>query len=86
MKKEEIDMVIETFTDYVEHYYEVNSESVNVSEIVNNHFEEFAQWAHDDFVITKEEKETLLKPGEAELQNKIKKIVVDEFLSILHNH
>lgn len=86
MKKEKIDMVIETFTDYVEHYYEENMKPTDVSTIVNNHFEEFARWAYDDFVITKEERDTLLNPGEVELQNKIKQIVISEFLSILNNH
>lgn len=86
MKKEKIDMVIETFTDYIEHYYDENSEKSDVSDIINTHFEEFAEWACDDFVIDEEERDVLINSREVELRSKIKRIVVSEFLSILNNH
>lgn len=85
MKKEKIDVVIETFTDYVESYYDESSDSMDVSGIVENHFEEFAQWAYDDFVITEEERDQLMDRYEVELRAKIKQTVVSEFLSILNS-
>ena len=83
MKKEKIDVIIETFTDYIEHYYDENSKTADVSRIVNDHFDEFAEWACDDFVINEEERNTLLSKYESELQQHIKRIIVREFLSIL---
>ncbi|MDX2430177.1 MAG: hypothetical protein QNK35_04550 [Bacteroides sp.] len=85
MKKEKIDMVIETFTDYVEHYYEENSDTIDVTGIVNDHFQEFAEWACDDFVITEEERDILLSKNEKDLQKNIKQIIVCEFLLILNS-
>lgn len=85
MKKEKIDVIIETFTDYVESYYDENSESMDVSGIVDNHFDEFAEWAYDDFVITEEERDSLLNKYEVELRTQIKKTVTSEFLSILNS-
>ncbi len=85
MKKEKIDMIIETFTDYIEHYYDENSDTMDVAGIVNDHFEEFAEWACDDFVITEEERDTLLSSAELELRKNIKRIIVCEFLLILNS-
>lgn len=85
MKKEKIDVIIETFTDYVESYYDENGDTMDVSGIVDKHFEEFAEWAYDDFVITEEERDSLLDRYEVELRTHIKKIVKCEFLSILNS-
>jgi len=83
MKKEKIDVIIETFTDYIEHYYDEASETIDVSLIVENHFEEFAEWACDDFVINEEERDALLNRSNLELRKNIKRIIVSEFLLIL---
>ena len=83
MKKEKIDVIIETFTDYIEHYYDEASETVDVSHIVENHFEEFAEWACDDFVINEEERDALINRSNLELRKNIKRIIVSEFLLIL---
>lgn len=85
MKKEKIDMIIETFTDYVESYYDDNSDSMDVSGIVENRFEEFAEWAYDDFVINEEERDQLLDRYEVGLRAQIKQTVICEFLSILNS-
>lgn len=85
MKKEKIDVVIEAFTDYVESYYDENEDSMDVSGIVDKHFEEFAEWAYDDFVLTEEERDSLLDRYEVELRTQIKKTVTSEFLSILNS-
>lgn len=85
MKKEKIDMIIETFTDYIEHFYEENSDTMDVAGIVNDHFREFAEWACDDFVITEEERDILLSKNERDLQKNIKQIIVCEFLLILNS-
>jgi len=76
-------MIIETFTDYVEHYYEENAETADVHKIVEDHFEEFTEWAWEDLVITDEDRDTLSDPGEGELRQVIKRIIVNEFLLIL---
>lgn len=78
-------MIIETFTDYIEHYYDEASEEADVSRIVEKHFEEFAEWACDDFVITEEEKDALLNRSNLELRKNIKRIIVSEFLLILNS-
>lgn len=78
-------MVIEAFTDYVESYYDENEDSMDVSGIVDKHFEEFAEWAYDDFVLTEEERDSLLDRYEVELRTQIKKTVTSEFLSILNS-
>ncbi len=85
MKKEKIDVIIETFTDYIEHYYDDNIDTAGVSGIVNDHFEEFAEWACDDFVINEEERDILINNDELVLKNNIKRIIISEFLSILDN-
>ncbi len=85
MKKEKINVIIEAFTDYVESYYDENGESMDVPGIVEKHFEEFAEWAYDDFVITEEERDKLLNKYEVELRTHIKKTVTSEFLSILNS-
>ena len=85
MKKERMDIIIETFTDYIEHYYDEDSDPVDVSGIVEEHFEEFAEWACDDFVIDEEERDALLDSKESDLRIKIKQIIVREFLLILNS-
>lgn len=85
MKKERIDVIIETFTDYIECYYDENSEAIDISGIVNDHFGEFAEWAFDDLVINEEERDALLNSNERELHQKIKRFIISEFLLILNN-
>ncbi len=85
MKKERIDVIIETFTDYIECYYDENDETIDVSAIVNDHFGEFAEWAYDDFVIDAEERDALLNSHERDLHEKIKRFIISEFLLILNN-
>ena len=76
-------MIIETFTDYLEHYYEENEQAVDVKDMIDHHFEEFAVWAWEDLVITEEDRNILLDPGEWKLRQVIKRIIVNEFLLIL---
>ncbi len=57
MKKEKLDVIIETFTDYIENYYDENNEAFDLEGVVEDNFEEFADWACDDFVINEEEKD-----------------------------
>jgi hypothetical protein len=85
MRKEKIDVIIETFMDYIECYYDETCETVDISNILNDHFGEFAEWAYDDFVINEEERDALLNSNERELHEKIKRFVVSEFLLILNN-
>jgi hypothetical protein len=83
MNEEKINVIIETFADYVENYYDEDNEAVDVPNIVNQHFDEFVQWAYDDFVINELEYETLTNRKDPDLNERIRMEVVNEFLLIL---
>jgi len=83
MNEEKIDVIIETFADYVENYYDEDNESDDVPNIVNQHFDEFVQWAYDDFVINELEQETLTNRNDMDIHERIRTEVVKEFLMIL---
>ncbi|MCK5136614.1 MAG: hypothetical protein KAR19_12550 [Bacteroidales bacterium] len=80
-----VNVIIEEFTDYVENYYDEDNEPNDVSSIVNDHFEEFTDWAFDDFVINEGERDTLLNNNERELHEIIKREVASEFRIALNN-
>lgn len=83
MNEEKVNVIIVTFADYVENYYEEDNTSGDVSTIVNDHFDEFIEWAYDDFVINEEEQEIMEGNPDPEIPNCIKKEVIQEFLMIL---
>ena len=83
MNEEKINVIIETFADYVENYYDEDNESDDVPNIVNQHFDEFVQWAYDDFVINELEQETLTNRNDRDIHERIRTEVVKEFLMIL---
>ena len=83
MNEEKINVIIETFADYVENYYDEDNESDDVPNIVNQHFDEFVQWAYDDFVINELEQETLTNRNDRDIHERISTEVVKEFLLIL---
>ncbi|MCP4312482.1 MAG: hypothetical protein GY790_14555 [Bacteroidetes bacterium] len=85
LNKEKEKVIIETFADYVENYYDEDNEPDDVSSIVNEHFKEFTEWAFEDFVINEAERESLLISNESGLQENIKKEVVNEFAMILNS-
>jgi hypothetical protein len=51
--------------------------------IVNQHFNEFVQWAYDDFVINELEQETLTNSNDRDIHERIRMEVVKEFQMIL---
>jgi len=81
-----VNMIIETFADYVENYYGEADESDRVSTIVDEHFDEFIDWAYDDFIISEAEQEILKNNSAQDVHKRIKKGIVKEFLMILHEH
>ena len=83
MKEEKVNEIIVTFADYVENYYNDESEFCDVSTIVNEHFDEFIEWAYDDFVIDEEDHAALMGYPDPELRYSIKEHVILEFLMIL---
>lgn len=83
MNEEKINVIIETFADYVENYYDDDNESDDVPNIVNQHFDEFVQWAYDDFVINELEQESLTNRNDWDIHERIRTEVVKEFLMIL---
>jgi hypothetical protein len=83
LNEEKINVIIETFADYVENYYDEDNSSEDVATIVYDHFGEFIDWAYDDFVLSEEDQEVLKGNLDLELCDRIKKNVVQEFLRIL---
>ncbi len=80
-----VNTIIEAFTDYVEHYYVEVNEPDEVSKIVTDHFEEFTDWAYDDFIINEKERDTLLHSNKRDLHEMIMREVVREFNMLLNN-
>lgn len=86
MTEEKIYVIIETFADYVENYYDEDDESDHVTKIVDEHFDEFIDWAYDDFIINEGEQETLKSNSNQDVRNRIKRKVIKEFLMILNEY
>ena len=51
MREDKVNEIIVTFADYTENYYDQDDIPDNVPTIVNEHFDEFIEWAYDDFAI-----------------------------------
>lgn len=83
LNEEKVNVIIETFADYVENYYDEDNSSEDVPSIVNEHFGEFIDWAYDDFVLSEGDQEALKSNLDLELCENIKKNVIQEFLRIL---
>ena len=83
MREEKVNDIIVTFADYAENYYDEDDMPDDVPTIVNEHFDEFIEWAYDDFEIGEEDRETLKGNPDPGFQDIIKKEVVQEFLMIL---
>ena len=86
LTEKRINVIVETFADYVENYYGEDGESEQVTNIVNEHFDEFIEWAYDDVIINEAEQEILKSNSDQDLHKRIKKGIVKEFLMILHEH
>lgn len=74
-------VIIEAFTDYLEHYCEQNGGRYDLYNVLNDHFDEFTDWALDDFIISKKERESLLSIYGWELRESIKKDVLSSFIA-----
>lgn len=88
MKSEKLDEsklqeLIITFADYVENFYDEDDEPDVVYGIVDEQFNEFVNWAYDDFVINEREQEALKNDNDQETREKLKNEVVGAFLMIL---
>lgn len=69
-------VIIEAFTDYLEHACEERGESHDAMLIVNELFDKFIDWAYDDFIINGEEREFLQSIYKREFRERIKKEVI----------
>lgn len=69
-------IIIEAFTDYLEHACEERGGSNDAMLIVNEFFDKFVDWAFDDFIINNEEREFLQSTYKWELRERIKKEVI----------
>ena len=76
LTEKKINVLIETFADYVENYYDEDDKSDQVTNIVDKHFDDFIDWAYDDFVINEEELEILKSNSNQDVHNRIKAKVV----------
>lgn len=83
MKEDIVNEIIVTFADYVENFFDENSKTGDVSKIVDENFDEFIDWAYDEFVIGNEDREILKGNPGPDLRDSIKKEVVQEFLMIV---
>lgn len=83
MREEKVNEIIATFADYVENYYDEEDGPEDVPAIVNEHFDEFIEWAYDDFVIGEEDQKSLQGKPDPEFRECIKREVIQEFLMIL---
>ena len=83
MSEDKVNTIIVTFADYVENYFNSDNSYDDVSSIVYEHFDEFIEWAYDDFVLNEEAQEALKGNPDPELPDSIKKEVVQEFLMIV---
>jgi hypothetical protein len=83
MKEGKVNEIIVTFADYVENFYDENRNTGDVSGIVNDNFDEFIDWAYDEFLIDNEEREILQGNPVPEFRDRIKKEVIQEFLMIV---
>ena len=72
MNKSRMVVITEALTDYLEHYYEEQGEPDDVTYLVRDHFDEYVNWAYDDLIISKEERDLLLYGKEWELVEAIK--------------
>lgn len=83
LDESKLEELITTFANYVEDYYDEEDEPDDVSNIVDEQFNEFVNWAYDDFVINEREREALKNDYVQETREKIKNEVVGAFLMIL---
>lgn len=83
MSEDKVNEIIVTFADYVENYYDQESMPDEVHNVVNEHFDEFIEWAYDEFLIGEEDRETLKGNPDPGFRESIKKEVAQEFLMIL---
>ena len=74
-------VLIEAFTDYLEHYCEEKGKSYDLYEVLNDHFDEFTDWAFDDLIISQNERDSLLSIYGWELRDSIKKEVLSSFIA-----
>ncbi|MEN8201041.1 MAG: hypothetical protein ABFS28_00500 [Bacteroidota bacterium] len=73
-------MIIEAFTDFIEHTYDEQGETADVSKLVNTVFDEFVYWAFDDLIINEVERDTLLNSKEWAFHESIKREVAGRFI------
>lgn len=72
MNKSRMVVITEALTDYLEQYYEEQGEPDDVTYLVRDHFDEYVNWAYDDLIISREERDLLLYGKEWELVEAIK--------------
>jgi len=83
MGEEKVNEIIVTFADYVENYCDKDCMPDDVPLIVHEHFDEFIEWAYDDFAIGKEDMDTLRGNPDQGFRDSIKQEVIQEFRMIL---
>jgi hypothetical protein len=74
-------VVIEAFTDYLEHYCEKSSSWKDPAKIVKELYNDFTNWALEDELINHEERNFLMSIYQWELRKSIAKEVANCFMA-----
>lgn len=83
MNEDKVNEVIVTFADYVENYFGKDNDIGDIPILVNEHFDEFIDWAYEDLLLDEEDQVVLRGTLDPEYRNSIKKEVVQEFMMIV---
>jgi len=83
ISEKKLNAIIETFSDYVENYFDEANRPEDTPVIVDTHFDEFVDWAYDDFLLDDEDRVFLKDPDNKEIRSHIKREVTQHFQGML---
>ena len=72
MNRARMVVITEALTDYLEHCCEEHGEPDDVTYLVRDHFDDYVNWAYDDLIISRAERDLMLFGKEWELVEAIK--------------
>jgi hypothetical protein len=72
-------VITEALIDYTEQCFEESGETDDILFLVQEHFDDFVQWAYDDLIISSTERDLLLNGQEPQLNEGIMAEAVQSF-------
>ena len=78
-------IITEALIDYMEQYYEEKGGENDILYLVNEHFDDYVEWAYDDLIISSAERDLLLHSDECDLNEGIKTEAAKSFSCITHS-